>query len=1329
MLNKFTAYLTGVIFLMLLSLDVISQSLVPKQVTIIDNLPRTYTLGRKTLGKTSSCPVDTVRYPYYKATTLLAVALNNTTSGNRFAQYFEAVQPTTVSGFDFYCWQSAGTNAVVVVDCKLYLANPMDSTPMGSALASVSVSIDSTFGGGQLTTLIKRAIFANAPTVSVPYVLTVETNSTTSVSVVCNGYNTSPPNGRSEWLSSIHFGNNSWYNRSYSVNVGGIQFNADFIYHPYISYSLTADFTPSSLCNQGGNQIVFTNTSSPALNNKFYNTRAFYNITFASCMWDYGDSSGTWYALNGTRTYNYRIPYNVTLKDTILGWSTGCGDSKTIPLSASPPPVQAKSNSPICIGSTLKLYADTLAGATGYYWTGPNGFTSSIQNPTISSAGVIHQGTYSVRAVMGQCTSAVAITLVNIQPTPQIISNSPVCIGQTLSLSVSAIANGIYSWTGPNGFTSSIQSPNINNVTMADSGLYQVSIVSPGCGQMGPYSVRASINPIPSAPTASNNGPICSGDTLKLIASGISGDFNWTGPNGFTANQQNITRISAPVSMSGTYSVTVVVNGCKSLPATTTVSISNTPTVPVVSNNGPLCPGQTLVLTATSVSGVSYSWTGPNGFTSSIQNPTRSNITLSDSGNYAVTATINGCSSAAATTKLFTSSTTKSPVASSNGPLCPGQSLNLTASTVPGASYSWTGPNNFSSTLQNPIISSVSLADSGIYSVTATTTGCGASSPSSTKAVVNTLPDPPLLSNSGPVCQGDSIVLNASNVTGAIYYWSGPAGFASNQQNPVIKNMGLNKTGVYSVYVEVTGCGVSASNSISVRLYPVPQTPTISGITSLCEGDSLKLTGNVIGAGNNVQYNWSGPIGYNSQAKNILLGNVSALQTGSYSLYVVDSGCASSVAATSVNVRVRPATPLASNNGPVCAGNDIQLNASTVTGSVYKWTGPNGFLSSSQNPIVPGFGPYGSGTYSVIAYLNGCNSIPGTTNVQLYPLPPTPVATNDGPRCVGNPIALLSDPIPNVIYSWTGPLGFTSNLQNPILPNAKVGMAGVYSLNVIDSHCVSKTDTTMVIINPLPSSPQATTAPSDGLYCNGDSIQLYATFISGVTYQWSGPDGFLSSKQNPVIYNSAPVNSGKYEVAAVKNNCYSALSPVNVLVRKAPNTAPITGADSSFSGDVKTYQINGDSGSIFNWVSFGGVIQGANAGKQITVKWGNPGTGFVRARETNSEGCKGLLMQQNVIITKAPASGLNTQDLIHDIAAYPVPSDKSVTLKITSIHQTLATIQIFNITGESVFDKSIQLNQGTNLEELNTTSLADGMYLLRIYAGGESKELKLSIVH
>jgi hypothetical protein len=73
------------------------------------------------------------------------------------------------------------------------------------------------------------------------------------------------------------------------------------------------------------------------------------------------------------------------------------------------------------------------------------------------------------------------------------------------------------------------------------------------------------------------------------------------------------------------------------------------PAAPNVGYNSPLYAGMTLILTASTVAGATYSWTGPNGFSSTNQNPSIANVTAAAAGDYSVTATVGDYTSVPAT--------------------------------------------------------------------------------------------------------------------------------------------------------------------------------------------------------------------------------------------------------------------------------------------------------------------------------------------------------------------------------------------------------------------------------------------------------------------------------------------------------------------------------------------------------------------------------------------------------------------------------------------------------------------------------------------------------
>src|SRR5690606_5252249 len=128
--------------------------------------------------------------------------------------------------------------------------------------------------------------------------------------------------------------------------------------------------------------------------------------------------------------------------------------------------------------------------------------------------------------------------------------------------------------------------------------------------------------------------------------------YTWSGPNSFVYNGATPTIGAAGAVHNGHYIVTGTINGC-SLKDTVIVNVKPTPAIPTAANNAPLCEGEPLNLTgATTTTGVTYGWTGPNSYTSGSQNPTITNTTTAMSGNYIVTATLDGCSSSATTTVL-----------------------------------------------------------------------------------------------------------------------------------------------------------------------------------------------------------------------------------------------------------------------------------------------------------------------------------------------------------------------------------------------------------------------------------------------------------------------------------------------------------------------------------------------------------------------------------------------------------------------------------------------------------------------------------------------------
>lgn len=151
---------------------------------------------------------------------------------------------------------------------------------------------------------------------------------------------------------------------------------------------------------------------------------------------------------------------------------------------------------------------------------------------------------------------------------------------------------------------------------------------------------------------------------------------------------------------------------------------------------------------------------------------------------YVVSASVLGCES---TNSAFVSATPAcspppAPTVGNNGPLFMGMTLNLTATTVPGATYSWTGPNGFNSTNQNPSIVNASTNASGLFRVTAAAGGC-----TSTQATTTVVVNPPAsltvqaLAGSLILSWPGGTLQSVTNLSGS---WSNVSGATSPRTNP-----------------------------------------------------------------------------------------------------------------------------------------------------------------------------------------------------------------------------------------------------------------------------------------------------------------------------------------------------------------------------------------------------------------------------------------------------------------------------------------------------------------------------------------------------------------
>ena len=776
--------------------------------------------------------------------------------------------------------------------------------------------------------------------------------------------------------------------------------------------------------------------------------------------------------------------YTLTVTDP----SNGCTSTDTAQVNedANLPGAMASGGTLTCNLNSLQLMGSSTTAGVNYNWTGPAGFNSNQQNPTVTVAGTY---TLTVTDPSNGCTSTDTAQVNEDANLPGAMASGGTltCNLNSLQLMGSSTTAGVnYNWTGPAGFSSNQQNP-----TVTVAGTYTLTVTDPsnGCTSTDTAQVNEDAN-LPGA-MASGGTLTCNLNSLQLTGSSPTAgvNYNWTGPAGFNSNQQNPT-----VTVAGTYTLTVTdpANGCTS---TDTAQVNEDANLPgAMASGGTLtCNLNSLQLMGSSTTaGVNYNWTGPAGFSSNQQNPT---VTVAGTYTLTVTDPSNGCTSTD-TAQVSLNQNVPGVMASGGSINCTNSSVQLLAnSPTPGVSYSWTGPGGFSSTQQNP---TVFVAGTYTVIVTNPLNGCTSSDTAQVNEDANL---PGAIATGGTLtCNLNSLqLMGSSPTTGVNYSWTGPAGFSSNQQNPSV-----TVAGTYTLTVTNPSNGCTSTDTAQVNEDANLPGAIATGGTLTCNLNSLQLMGSSPTTG--VNYSWTGPAGFSSNQQ-----NPSVTVAGTYTLTVTNpsNGCTSTDTAQ-VNEDANLPGAVATGGTLTCNLNSLQLmGSSPTTGVNYSWTGPAGFSSNQQNPSVTVAGTY---TLTVTDPSNGCTST-DTAQVNEDANLPGAVATGGTLTCAQNSLQLMgSSPTAGVSYSWTGPAGFSSNQQNP-----SITVAGTYTLTVTDpSNGCTSTDTAQVNEDLTP--PANVLATGGEIACGGSNVQLSgSSTTTGVDFAWTGPNGFTSSLQNPVV--------------------------------------------------------------------------------------------------------------------------------------------------------------------------------------------------------------------
>ncbi|MGE5521410.1 MAG: PKD-like domain-containing protein, partial [Candidatus Dadabacteria bacterium] len=707
---------------------------------------------------------------------------------------------------------------------------------------------------------------------------------------------------------------------------------------PVFNYTVTVNPSP----------VVTSSDSASICNNTAVNYSITSNMAGASYTWsratvpgisNAGVSNQTGSSINETLVNTVNYPVTVTY--VITPSSNGCtGLSFKYKVTVYPTSmVTSSAFATVCNNTAQNYTIQSNAAGTTYTW-------SRASVPGISNAAVSNQAgtaitetltnttagpvtvTYLISPYINGCpgVSPFVYTVV-VNPTTTITSsaNASICNNTRQQYILQGSVTGItFNWSRPvvtgisNGpvanQTSNIINESLNNTSTAPVTVdYQITPYYNGCASPSfTYSVTvfptARINNPPATARICNNTAQnttiqsdVQGATFIWSRAAVAGISNVSVSNqvGTTITEALNNTTNAPIAV--TYLITPTANNCEGATWTYTLTVDPTPATPVVTSNSPVCIGSTLNLSASNVMNATYSWTGPNGFTSNLQYPSISNVTMAAEGEYQVIAIVNGCTSEPGKGSVKISNLSSVTNAGTNQVVCGNNAQVTLNGTITGGSvtgiWSTTGTGTFSNDTTLATTYSPSAADiaAGSVKLSLTSTNNGVCTPSVSNVTVSISSIPK--ANAGPdadICTGNSVVLSGtvSTATGGKWTTSGTGSFSPSSSSlypKYIPSTEDKNLGRVSLVLTTTGNGncLAVMDTMNIRIVPLPVVKA-GAERDVMQGTRVMLMPSV--SGTNLRFLWTPNTNMdNNTSKNPV---VTALTDEVYTLTVTgDAGC------------------------------------------------------------------------------------------------------------------------------------------------------------------------------------------------------------------------------------------------------------------------------------------------------------------------------------------------------------------------------------------------------------------------------------------------------
>lgn len=649
----------------------------------------------------------------------------------------------------------------------------------------------------------------------------------------------------------------------------------------------------------------------------------------------------------------------------------------------------------------------------------------------------------------------------------------------------------------------------------------------------------------------------------------------------------------------------------------------------IVASAATICAGSSTNLTVTARNGVApytYKWAGGE---------TTPTITVSPTtGTSYSTVITDNCGTTA--TGNISVSVTQLPVvssATSNSPVCSGNTLNLSTPSIIGATYNWTGPDNFPVSQQNPSIANVTTAAAGTYTIVATRNNC-ASLPVATVVIINPSGTPSITIAAQPasICAGTPVTFSATPVlegTAPVFQWKLNGANVGSNSTSYTNNKLAGSDMVSCVLTSNAPCITTTSatsNSVAISVTPVaiPSVSIAGGSIAVCAGTLLTFNATPINGGSTPAYQWkvngnnTGTVASTFSSNTLADGDVIT------TVLISNAACAKPTTLTSNNIVVKiaplvtPVISISSSATSVCEGTMVNFTATPTNGGAapaYQWK-VNGVNAGANSPTFSSSILANNDMVSCVLTSNAnCTTSANAVSNEIILSVSTPVipsvsiTASASTICAGTTVTFTATPTNGgntPLYQWklNGVNVATNNAvyANPALLNGDV----VTCVLTSNASCVSSpfatSNAVTITVNPL-LKPTVSIAATATTFCAGTMVTFTAAPVNAgmaPAYQWKVNGNNIGT--NAPTHTSNALASGDIVTTVLTSNAACALPSTatsnNIIVSVTATVTPSVNITSSANAVCQGTTVifnatatNGGTTPVYQW-----KINGANAG-------------------------------------------------------------------------------------------------------------------------------------